>query len=151
MDENTKTKNSWWQTLPGVLTSAAALITAVGGLSVGLKSYFVDDTKITAITSPSLVGSWGGTSDCTVVISKDDHKNVEGSCDRDNYRHRFSGAYQDARNINITITRTDPQNCVTNASGYIKIISDNSIEFGQNAWNGCGVNTRSGKQVLSRE
>ncbi len=36
MDESPKPKSSWWQTLPGVLTAAAAAVTAIAGLIGGL-------------------------------------------------------------------------------------------------------------------
>ena len=36
MDEDKKSKTPWWQTVPGILTAAAAIITAVTGLVVAL-------------------------------------------------------------------------------------------------------------------
>lgn len=36
MDEGDKGKTSWWQTVPGILTATAAIITAVAGLIVTL-------------------------------------------------------------------------------------------------------------------
>ncbi|HYB44051.1 MAG TPA: hypothetical protein VEL75_19885, partial [Candidatus Methylomirabilis sp.] len=36
MDDGAKSNGSWWRTLPGVLTAAAATITALAGLLVAL-------------------------------------------------------------------------------------------------------------------
>jgi hypothetical protein len=36
MDENSTSKGSWWQTLPGILTATAGLLTAMAGLVVAL-------------------------------------------------------------------------------------------------------------------
>src|SRR5881227_2974950 len=36
MDGNEKSERSWWQTLPGILTAIAAIITAITGLIVAL-------------------------------------------------------------------------------------------------------------------
>lgn len=164
MDESQKPKSSWWQTLPGVLTAAAATATAIAGLigvlhQAGLFGGGSDRTKSVEPSQKSvepsrkkmsLVGSWVGSPACTLVFYKDDGNNVEGSCDSDGYRHKVSGTYDDSTNISTTITRTDPNECVTLARGYIRIISRNSVEAGQDGWNGCGVTTDSVSQSLSR-
>ncbi len=149
MDESQKPKSSWWQTLPGVLTAAAATATAIAGLlgvlhQAGLFGGGSERKNV------SLVGSWVGSPGCTLVIYKDDGKNVEGSCDMASYRHKIAGTYDDLTKISITITRTDPSGCATNTIGYIKIINRDSAEFGQKGWDGCGVTTGPVTQILSR-
>ena len=101
-------------------------------------------------TKSSLVGSWVGSPSCLVVFYKDDGKDVEGSCDVGGYRHKVSGRYDDLTNIGVTITRTDPNGCVTSVRGFIRIVSRDSVEMGQNGWNGCGVTTESVATSLSR-
>ena len=168
MDENPKPKNSWWQTLPGVLTATAGTATAIAGLigalhQAGLfKSSSGVDQSIPKISdeskrekssapSSSLIGSWVGSPSCLVVFYLDDGKNVEGSCDVGGYRHKIFGTHDDLTNIGITISRTDPNGCVTNVRGFIRIVSRDSIEMGQNGWNGCGVTTESVTTSLSRK
>jgi hypothetical protein len=157
MDESQKPNSSWWQTLPGILTAAAATATAIAGLiavlhQAGLFGGGSDERKNVGSSQKnvSLVGSWVGSPYCTVVIYKDDGKNVEGSCDKAGYRHKFAGTYDDLTHIRTTITRTDPSGCVTTTIGYIKIISSDSAEFGQKGWNGCGETTDPDTRILSR-
>jgi len=98
----------------------------------------------------SIVGSWAGSPDCTVVFYKDDGNEVEGDCDNTGYKHHIKGRYVATDNIRITNVRTDPNNCKTSVQGYIKINTENSLTYGQNGWNGCGVTTGSGTQSWSR-
>ena len=49
MPEETK-QQSWWQTLPGVLTAAGALLTAVTGLIVVMRHD--EQPKVTSAQSP---------------------------------------------------------------------------------------------------
>ncbi len=99
----------------------------------------------------SLVGTWTGSQDCTMVFYKDDGKNIEGSCDNAGFIHRFTGAYSDPENINISINRIDRKTkCETQVTGYIKIIGQHNIEVGQLGWNGCGVTTANARTEMSR-
>ena len=58
MDENQKPKNSWWQTLPGVLTAVAATATSIAGLIGVLHTAGVIETKPSVVkedvTSPEV-------------------------------------------------------------------------------------------------
>jgi hypothetical protein len=50
---DTEPKSSWWQTLPGLLTALATVITAVTGLIVGLvQSHIFDSTRTAGAASP---------------------------------------------------------------------------------------------------
>ncbi|MFO1422168.1 MAG: hypothetical protein U1F70_00715 [Candidatus Competibacteraceae bacterium] len=98
----------------------------------------------------SMVGSWSGSPDCTVIFNKDDGEEVEGDCDNIGYKHHFKGIYDAPDSIRVTITRTDPEKCITNTQGHIKINNPYSATFGQSGWNGCGVTTSSGTQSWSR-
>ena len=162
MDKSQKSKTSWWQTLPGVLSAVAATATAIAGLIGALHQagLFANSSSKGTITMPSetvqpkvsLIGSWAGSADCTIVFYKDDGINVEGSCDKAGYNHKVVGTYDEHNhnNISTTITRTDPKGCTTSVSGYIKLIDSDRVEYGQNGWNDCGVTSGSGKQLLSR-
>jgi len=98
----------------------------------------------------SMVGSWAGSPDCTVVFYNDNGEDIEGRCDNNGYSHRIKGTYTDPSNIVVTVTRVDPNNCATNTRGYIKINDNNSATYGQNGWDGCGIKTGSGTQSWSR-
>ena len=99
----------------------------------------------------SLVGSWVlGSQDCTLVFYKDDGHNVEGSCDKGGVTHRLTGTYDDPTHISTTVTRTDPNGCVTQTRGHMEIITRDSIKNSQSGWNGCGVTTEPVTQLWSR-
>jgi hypothetical protein len=54
MDEGGKSKGSWWQTVPGILTAMAGIITAVAGLLVTLHQIgLLGNKEKPAIQSPS--------------------------------------------------------------------------------------------------
>jgi hypothetical protein len=54
MDEGEKSKGSWWQTVPGILTAIAGIITAVAGLLVTLHQIgLLSNKEKPAIQSPS--------------------------------------------------------------------------------------------------
>ncbi|MEA2561190.1 MAG: hypothetical protein QOH06_2694 [Acidobacteriota bacterium] len=97
----------------------------------------------------SLIGSWSGAPGCEVIIWKDDGKDLEGSCGT-GVRHQITGRYNTANRINITITRIDPNNCVTKVAGTIKIETSNNIEMSQEGWHGCGVTTEPATTSLRR-
>ena len=107
----------------------------------------------TGATKPvhvSLVGSWLGSPDCKLVITRDDGKTIEGNCDAPGASHKLTGTYGDRINIEITIQRIDSNRCELLVHGYIKIKSDDVLEIGQGKWNGCGVNSESVSTVLTR-
>jgi hypothetical protein len=53
MSDTQEPKSSWWQTLPGLLTALATVITAVTGLIVGLvQSHVFDSTRTASAASP---------------------------------------------------------------------------------------------------
>ena len=97
-----------------------------------------------------MVGNWLGSPDCTIVIYKDDGKNVEGNCDVGEYRHKISGMYTNDNHIDMTITRTDPTNCSTSVGGSIQIVGPNRVNLSQYGWNGCQVKTAPVSQLLER-
>ena len=102
-------------------------------------------------TYGSLVGNWLGSPYCTLVFLKDDGKSVEGSCDTAGVRHRFTGRYDTENTVKITITRIDEKQCAVRADGYIIIENSDTIEVGQEAWDGCGVKTEPAKTRLRRQ
>jgi len=54
MDEGEKSKGSWWQTVPGILTATAGIITAVAGLLVTLHQIgLLGNKEKPAFQSPS--------------------------------------------------------------------------------------------------
>jgi hypothetical protein len=54
-------KSSWWQTLPGLLTALATVITAVTGLIVGLvQSHIFDSTRTASAASPPQAAQLSG-------------------------------------------------------------------------------------------
>jgi hypothetical protein len=53
MSDTQEPKSSWWQTLPGLLTALATVITAVTGLIVGLvQSHVFDSNRTASAASP---------------------------------------------------------------------------------------------------
>jgi hypothetical protein len=102
--------------------------------------------SVNASPSPTyrgLVGTWltGTEALCTLVIQKDDGKNIVGSCDNVEFRHKFTGVYTTSSNIKITITRTDKDGrCTTSVNGSIEIVDSNTIDVSQEGWHGeCGA------------
>ena len=128
------------QIIPAVVIALAAGGTAPWWIQ-SIQSFFKPPPPKSSI---SLVGSWMGSPDCTLVLYKDDGKEVEGNCDNSGYKHKINGIYSNSNNIKTTISRIElSNNCDTNAEGYIKIIDSNKLIFGQNGWNGCGARTDS--------
>jgi hypothetical protein len=90
----------------------------------------------------SMIGEWAGSSDCPITFYKDDGGSVEGNCDNGSYNHIFSGNYSNPSQISLTLTRIDPNHCVTSVPGYIQVINNNHVKYWQGGWDGCGVRTQ---------
>lgn len=99
----------------------------------------------------SMIGDWSGSSDCPITFYRDNGKSVEGNCDNGSTNHVVRGKYSSEERIDITITRTDPNSCVTSVQGYIQVIDTNTVKYWQQGWNGCGVRTRPATQEWSRK
>jgi hypothetical protein len=99
----------------------------------------------------SMVGNWVSSQpDCPIIFYQDDGRNVEGDCDNGAYNHEIVGNYSTPNRIDVTVTRTDPNNCRTSVRGYIRVIDKNNVRYWQEGWNGCGVTTKPATQHWHR-
>lgn len=122
-------------------------------VSVVLTTGFLIATPIAVEARPdfSMIGEWSGSPDCPITFYRDDGKNAEGNCDNGTVSHDIKGQYSSEARIDVTITRTDPNGCVTSVPGYIQLIDTNTVKYWQRGWNGCGVRTPPATQVWSRK
>ena len=114
------------------------------------KNNIIQLAQVSSYRQYTMLGNWTGSPDCSIKFYEDNGSMVEGICDNGSYAHVFTGKYINDTKIMGATTRIDPAGCKTDVAMDIEFITPDLVIYSQDGWNGCRVETSSGRQVWRR-